>query len=137
MSEFGRLIRRIRKEKKLSLKDVAKRGGLSHAYISQIENGKRVNPTGQVINKLAKGLGVPVYDLLAISGYYNEEDLLEPIEETIKSLENRLSLEKNNKLKIDLEKVIEMPNLNYKNNPFTNHDRELLKNYLETLFSNR
>ncbi|WP_289891456.1 helix-turn-helix domain-containing protein [Virgibacillus pantothenticus] len=141
MNNFGSMIKKIRKSKNLSLKDVAKRGGLSHAYISQIENGKRTNPTPQVLDKLAKGLDESSHDIWAIAGYYDEDDLLEPIEETIKQIldkNKRLSKKRAKELSaIDLNALLEEPNLKYKNHFITTKEKELIKSYLEALFSDR
>jgi transcriptional regulator with XRE-family HTH domain len=70
---FGSIIRGIRNEKKLSLKEVAKNGGISHSYLSQIENGKRNTPKPDIIRKLAKGLNVSYLDLLEKAGLLDEE----------------------------------------------------------------
>ncbi|WP_162880793.1 helix-turn-helix domain-containing protein [Paraliobacillus sediminis] len=75
MSDFGGKIRKIRTDKKLSLKDVAKLGNLSHPYISQIENNKRNTPKPEIIKKLAKGLGVPYNKLLKEAGYIDTSDV--------------------------------------------------------------
>ena len=73
MSTFGSVIKRIRKDKKLSLKEVAKNGDMSHSYISQIENGKRNTPKPEILRKLSKGLNVPYLDLLEKAGLLDEE----------------------------------------------------------------
>jgi transcriptional regulator with XRE-family HTH domain len=83
VSDFGSEIRKIRKAKDLSLKEVGRRGGLSHSYISQIENGKRTNPTYSVIKKLSKGLGFSYLELLEIAGYF--EGVSEEKKEQMKS----------------------------------------------------
>lgn len=57
-------IKEIRTLKKLSLRALAKKSGLTAAYISQLENGIKVNPTRQTLEKLAKALGVAASELL-------------------------------------------------------------------------
>jgi len=69
MSAFGDELRKIRKSKNLSLKEVAQRGDLSHSYISQIENGKRNAPKPEIIHKLAKGLDIDPITLMQEAGY--------------------------------------------------------------------
>jgi len=69
MSAFGVELRKIRKSKNLSLKEVAQRGDLSHSYISQIENGKRNAPKPEIIHKLAKGLDIDPITLMQEAGY--------------------------------------------------------------------
>ncbi|WP_078382035.1 helix-turn-helix domain-containing protein [Sutcliffiella halmapala] len=69
ISDFGKFIKQLRKDRGLSLKEVAKKGGLSHPYISQIENGKRSTPKPEIINKLSIGLDVDYMQLLETAGY--------------------------------------------------------------------
>ncbi|NBJ70946.1 hypothetical protein D1839_15920 [Roseburia sp. 1XD42-34] len=111
--------------------------------MSQIENGKRTNPTPQVLDKLAKGLDESSHDIWAIAGYYDEDDLLEPIEEKRKQISEkkknkRLSKKRAKELSaIDLNALLEEPNLKYKNHFITTKEKELIKSYLEALFSDR
>jgi transcriptional regulator with XRE-family HTH domain len=69
ISIFGEYIKNVRIRKELSLKELSKRSGISHPYISQIENGKRNIPKPEMIKKLAKGLGINYFDLLSEAGY--------------------------------------------------------------------
>ena len=72
MLSFGQHIKKIRVGKKLSLKDVGKLGGMSHSYLSQIENGKRKNPTVITVRKIAKGLNADFIGLMSAAGYLSE-----------------------------------------------------------------
>ena len=65
--------RRIRKEQKMSLKELAERSGLSSVYLSNYENGK-ANITIASLYAIAKALGTSVKDLLATKE--EEESLL-------------------------------------------------------------
>jgi transcriptional regulator with XRE-family HTH domain len=56
-------LRRFRKQRDLSLDQLAVRSGVSRAALSQIE-GARTNPTLSVLWKIAAGLEVPFQDLL-------------------------------------------------------------------------
>lgn len=53
----------LRRDRHLSLDDLASRSGVSRAALSQIE-GARTNPTLAVLWKIAVGLDVPFHDLL-------------------------------------------------------------------------
>ncbi len=53
----------MRRDRQLSLDDLASRSGVSRAALSQIE-GARTNPTLAVLWKIAVGLEVPFHDLL-------------------------------------------------------------------------
>lgn len=54
MSNFGDLVKRLRKEKGLTLEAVAKKIGSHKGYVSGIENGKVNPPSVKIIRKFAK-----------------------------------------------------------------------------------
>ena len=59
---FGKRIRELRRERKLTQAQLAERVELSINYISQIETGV-ASPTFETIVKLAEGLGVEIKQL--------------------------------------------------------------------------
>jgi len=59
---IGERIRAIREAKNLSQGDVEKRSGLLRVYLSRVENG-HVAPTLETLEKLARALEVPLYQL--------------------------------------------------------------------------
>ncbi len=59
---IGERIRAIREAKHLSQGDVQKRSGLLRVYVSRVENGHSV-PSIETVEKLARALGVPLYQL--------------------------------------------------------------------------
>jgi transcriptional regulator with XRE-family HTH domain len=59
---IGDRLRAIREDKKLSQGDIEKRTGLLRCYVSRVENGHTV-PAVETIEKFARALGVPVYQL--------------------------------------------------------------------------
>ena len=61
---FGEFIRELRKDRKLSLRDVGKKTKISNAYLSQVECGKRGIPSLKIIVRLAEVYGVPVSMLI-------------------------------------------------------------------------
>jgi transcriptional regulator with XRE-family HTH domain len=61
--KFGKTVREIRLQKKLSQGDVAKRLNLHRSYVSGIERGIR-NPSLKVIERFAKALGVEAKSLI-------------------------------------------------------------------------
>jgi transcriptional regulator with XRE-family HTH domain len=67
-------LRRFRKQRDLSLDELAIKSGVSRAALSQIE-GSRTNPTLSVLWKIASGLEIPFQELLET-----------PIEEPLKVL---------------------------------------------------
>src|ERR1700734_4540985 len=59
---IGERIRLLRETKELSQGDIEKRTGLLRCYISRVENGHTV-PAIETLEKLARGLEVPLYQL--------------------------------------------------------------------------
>lgn len=58
------MIKRRRKELGLSQRALAKLVGVSDAYITQLETRERINPSLQVLKRLAKALKVSVGELV-------------------------------------------------------------------------
>jgi len=59
----GEKIKRLRKEKKITVQQLANIVGIKHPSMSNIENGKR-NPTLNNLNKIASALGVTTAELI-------------------------------------------------------------------------
>ena len=53
----------IRKEKGITLAEIAKKTGISIGYLSHLENGTRKNPSIEMMDKIAKALGKSVFDV--------------------------------------------------------------------------
>lgn len=68
--EFGEYLRSLRREKGLSIQKLSERSGISNAYISQVETGKRGVPSPEVLDKLAAGLEVSYESLMRAAGYW-------------------------------------------------------------------
>ncbi len=63
LNNFGRHLQAIRKRKKLSYRKIALNCDVDYSDISKIEKGER-NPTLLTVTELAKGLGVPLKELM-------------------------------------------------------------------------
>src|SRR5437867_37748 len=74
LSDF---VRRIRRERNLSLTDVQRRSGrlIASSYVSRIENGYILNVTPKKLKALAKGLGVSEDQIFAITRGLEAESL--------------------------------------------------------------
>ena len=70
-NNFGEEIKTIRTYNQMTIREVAKQAGISHSYLSQIENNRRDTPNPEVIKKIAIGLNADYYYLLKIAGYHN------------------------------------------------------------------
>ena len=67
---FGDRVRELRSNhpEHRSLREFARKIGLSAAYISRIENGKESPPSEGVVEKIAEALGADKYELLSAAG---------------------------------------------------------------------
>ena len=65
MSNFlSRKLRRLRRERRLTLKELGEKTGLSPGLISRYETGRDENPSLETLVKLARSLDVSVADFL-------------------------------------------------------------------------
>ena len=136
---LGNFIKKLRQEKGISGRELARRSEISQAYLSQLETGQNENPTPQILKKLANGLGITSYDLMAIAGHYDKDDLLEPVDETINSILNKVNRKRDQEGNhiINLKTVLDSSNLTYGDTPISNKDKHLIISYLDALFSDR
>ncbi len=133
MSKIGEKLRELRGNR--SLREIEKISGVSHTYLSSLEKGadprtgKERKPTVETLQKLAEVYNYSIVDLMVLAGYWNEEDLLEPID-FLQVITDRKNGE-------DLNTFLEKPGLKYKGHELTNQDRKLTKTYLDALFIER
>ena len=66
--ELGIALKQLRKEKGLTIKDLANMIGVSQPFLSQIETAKRKAST-ELLRKIAEAVEVPYFDLLKIAGH--------------------------------------------------------------------
>ena len=69
---FGKRVKELRRERKLTQAQLAERVELSINYISQIETGE-ASPTFETIVKLASGLDVELKELFDFSASENQD----------------------------------------------------------------
>ena len=60
--QLGTRIRYLRKRKRLSIEDLALLCEINKNYLCDLENGRR-NPTIQMLEKIANGLGITISEL--------------------------------------------------------------------------
>jgi transcriptional regulator with XRE-family HTH domain len=65
---LGVELRTLREQKNLSLRELARRAGISPAFLSKVERGEVTPPAEQKLRALAKALGCDSQELLALSG---------------------------------------------------------------------
>lgn len=90
LESLGEHLRRIRESRKLSLRQAAKQAGISSAYLSQVEVGKRgkrkkneeyFGPHPQILKKLAELYHISPSDLFARAGYLGDDAQTEGVGE--------------------------------------------------------
>ncbi|MBM3329568.1 MAG: helix-turn-helix transcriptional regulator [Calditrichaeota bacterium] len=63
---FGERLRQLRRDKGLSQAELADRAGINRSYLSVLEN-EHSSPTMDVVERLAQGLGVVIWDLISVA----------------------------------------------------------------------
>jgi len=58
------VVKKMREEQGVTQAQLAKKAGVTEAYVSMIEGGVRKNPSLPILKRLARALGVPVGELL-------------------------------------------------------------------------
>jgi XRE family transcriptional regulator of biofilm formation len=58
------MLKARREEKGLTQVELAKRAKVTQTYIAKLESGDKKNPSLEILQRLAKALGVPVTELL-------------------------------------------------------------------------
>lgn len=94
MSELGRYLESVRKEKNISLREAAEKSGVSYSYIRDIELGinrktkKEVSPSAQVLKKISDVYDINYYDVLEKAGIIDEnsDSLLKETNEKLDAL---------------------------------------------------
>jgi transcriptional regulator with XRE-family HTH domain len=66
--DIGEYIRQQRSTAKISLRQLAKRAGVSNPYLSQIERGVR-RPSAEILQQIAKGLRISAEALYVQAGF--------------------------------------------------------------------
>lgn len=66
---LGSDLRMARETKKMSIREVEKKTGISNSYLSQLENDKVKEPSPNILYALSKAYGIPYIDLMKKVGY--------------------------------------------------------------------
>lgn len=62
---MGRVIRRERQERRLTIKELGDKAGLSEIYVGEIERGQKY-PSSRVLESIARALDMDIADLLEL-----------------------------------------------------------------------
>lgn len=128
--EFGKYIQELRKHKRLSIRELQKKTGVSIAYLSQIENGKRGLPSPDILMKLHEPLGVSYDELMEKAGYISSSTRSELIPETIQTMESHEAL---NELISNAEDIF-VSAITTEDGSLQNKYKEFLRNKVHELF---
>ena len=71
--DIGEFIRDLRRNARISLRELADRAGVSNPYLSQIERGLR-KPSAEVLSQIAGALRVSTPVMYLRAGLLNEKD---------------------------------------------------------------
>lgn len=102
MNNFGKELRKIRKEFGVTMVQLQKHSGISQPYISQLETGKR-SPTKEAIKSLVHGLAfsdtgyigsIKEEELLKRLHEAHEKDQLEAASESVHKIAEKLKLDR-------------------------------------------
>src|SRR6266849_3118539 len=79
---IGRVIRREREDRQLTIKELGDKAGLSEIYVGEIERGQKY-PSSKVLESLARALDLDIADLLELMA---EEIRFERQPETVNAI---------------------------------------------------
>lgn len=82
---FGEYIRQLRKQLKMSQRDVEREYGVSNAYLSQLEQGDKPPPRPDILKKLALAYRVTVREMMLRAGYFDEPEVTATEEERVET----------------------------------------------------
>lgn len=134
MSQIGTFIRKQRKEKNLSIRQLAKYAGVSPAYISQIENNYRKNPTQHVLRSLADGLGIDYNEFIRHISKLDHTTIGDQIPYYEQGEESTIDSKSNNLTSYDLYDILrEEKALYYKGQLLDDTNREKIQVMIRTL----
>lgn len=125
---FSEWLRNTRKEKKMTLQEVADKSDTSVSYIQRLEKGKRKLPSLPIVQSIADALGAPRHEVLTIVSGESDDSKPTPIFDVVrqgnyllkgqeveseqrKLLEELLRAALNENEKSEMDNIIELPNI--------------------------
>ena len=70
---LGQNVRKFRKERRMSQTELAEQAGVALMTISRLERGEH-DPHVRTLSQIARGLGVPLFELMRAAGYFENDD---------------------------------------------------------------
>lgn len=81
---LGFLLRELRSERSLNLRELAQLADVDHAYIQRLETGEKTSPSDEVLAKLAKALRAPKREKEMFSYLAKNPDAAVPLVEFVR-----------------------------------------------------
>jgi transcriptional regulator with XRE-family HTH domain len=104
--KIGEHIKRLREERKLSLRTLATKANINAGALSRIETGKRA-PELDTVKAIATALGVPVTEMFAMGDCLNPYDLLPGTASSLNARYGHLSKEATTSIDNYLKRLID------------------------------
>jgi transcriptional regulator with XRE-family HTH domain len=101
---IGRVIRRERQDRQLTIKELGDKAGLSEIYIGEIERGQKY-PSSKVLESLARALDLDIADLLELMA---EEIRFERQPETVNAIGFTLPSTPGQPRRLVVKKIVNM-----------------------------
>lgn len=125
MNEFGNRLRKLREQRKMTLRYLAERADLSYSFIASLEKG-RYNPSRESICALATALDADRNELLILAGYLPNES----IDEAISTMNQKQPKE------VVLEKILQEP-VTYNGIQLSGSEKNALLAFMQTMVTLR
>jgi len=103
---MGRVIRRERQDRQLTIKELGDKAGLSEIYVGEIERGQKY-PSSKVLESLARALDLDIADLLELMA---EEIRFERQPETVNAIGFTLPSTPGQPRRLVVKKIVNMLN---------------------------
>jgi transcriptional regulator with XRE-family HTH domain len=132
--QFGLYLKSLREQRGLTMRELDKRSGVSHSYISKLESGIKGIPSPDILRKIADPLGVDYHHLLARAGHL---DFMDEVKESSLQHDDFAAVPDHELKENDLGDYLYRPHITYRGHLLTHQDKKLIKIYLDTLFSNQ
>jgi len=104
ISDFATTLRNIRKSKSMSIRSLSEISGVSHSYLSQVENGTRDTPSPEIIKKIAAALNYDYFTLMRLAGHMT---IKTGIDYSVEDLINKASDEYKKRFLTDMTKIFD------------------------------
>jgi transcriptional regulator with XRE-family HTH domain len=101
---IGRVIRRERQDRQLTIKELGDKAGLSEIYVGEIERGQKY-PSSKVLESLARSLDLDIADLLELMA---EEIRFERQPETVNAIGFTLPSTPGQPRRLVVKKIVNM-----------------------------